>query len=811
MASSIDKWLERQHALRRQPKRRAARGQDLEVGHAIEQLRDDGCDGREVLEVVEVQQRAGAVQVVGDRLDDGPAARLARADRAGDRARDELGIEDGGEPDEVHRPIECCARSHLERKPALSGSTWTGDRCEAHLRRLEDSLHASEGVRAPDEAMVQSRQARRRQGLERREILANARPEELKRLHCGRDVLQPVTAEGSKRRAGKGLCACHVARRSRDDDLLAVRRGAHSGGDDDIHSHVALRAELGLAGVDSDSQAVRLLVGPWLDRERPLDLGGRGDCVAGPREREEHTVAGPVDLDAVVVGGGLAHELAHASARGCVPLPEQVQQPRRSFDVGEEERHRPRRQRAARVVAPSHALSLGAERLGVHCPAVFDTLSDKLQATLGGLGRSGRLDEEAVSSAMREIRLALLEADVNLEVARDFTATVKERALGQDVLKSLTPGQQVVKIVHEELTALMGSGDSRLAFGKPPTVILLAGLQGSGKTTAAAKLALLVRKDGKRPGLVACDLQRPAAVDQLEQLGKQIQIPVYALDRGDPVKAAQLGLDAARKDGLEVVILDTAGRLHVDAELMDELERVAAETKPTNVLLVLDAMTGQEAVNVALAFQERVAFDGVVLTKLDGDARGGAALSVRAVTGRPVKLVSVGEKLDQLEYFHPDRMASRILGMGDVLTLIEKAEAAVELDEQAEMEKRIRAGEFTFDDFLASYRMIRRMGPLQGVLKMIPGMGKQLQGLDLDEKQLARVEAIVLSMTPQERRMPHVISTQRRRRIAAGSGTSLDEVNKLMAARKQMAKMMKQMGKGKMPTLPPGMPGGARR
>jgi signal recognition particle subunit SRP54 len=440
---------------------------------------------------------------------------------------------------------------------------------------------------------------------------------------------------------------------------------------------------------------------------------------------------------------------------------------------------------------------------------VFDTLSDKLQATLGGLGRSGRLDEEAVSKAMREIRLALLEADVNLEVARDFTASVKERALGQDVLKSLTPGQQVVKIVHEELTALMGSGDSRLAFGKPPTVILLAGLQGSGKTTAAAKLGLLLRKEGKRPGLVACDLQRPAAIDQLDQLGRQIQIPVYSLDRADPVEAARRGLEAARKDGLDVVILDTAGRLHLDAELMDELERVAAETRPTNVLLVLDAMTGQEAVNVAVAFQERVAFDGVVLTKLDGDARGGA-LSVRAVTGRPVKLASVGEKLDQLEYFHPDRMASRILGMGDVLTLIEKAEAAVELDEQEEMEKRLRAGEFTFDDFLASYRMIRRMGPLQGVLKMIPGMGRQLQGLDLDEKQLARVEAIVLSMTPQERRMPHVISTQRRRRIAAGSGTSLDEVNKLMAARKQMAKMMKQMGKGKMPTLPPGIAGPRR-
>jgi signal recognition particle subunit SRP54 len=441
---------------------------------------------------------------------------------------------------------------------------------------------------------------------------------------------------------------------------------------------------------------------------------------------------------------------------------------------------------------------------------VFDTLSDKLQATLGGLGRSGRLDEESVSKAMREIRLALLEADVNFEVAKDFTASVKERALGQDVLKSLTPGQQVVKIVHEELTALMGSGDSRLAFGRPPTVILLAGLQGSGKTTAAAKLALLLRREGKRPGLVACDLQRPAAVDQLEQLGRQIQVPVFALDRKDPVSAARQGVDASRKEGLDVVILDTAGRLHLDEELMAELDEVAKATKPTNVLLVLDAMTGQEAVNVATSFQERVAFDGVILTKLDGDARGGAALSVKAVTGRPVKLASVGEKLDQLEYFHPDRMASRILGMGDVLTLIEKAEAAVAEDDQAEMEKRIRAGEFTFDDFLASYRMLRKMGPLQGVLKLVPGLGKQLQGVDLDEKQLSRAEAIVLSMTPQERRLPHIISTQRRRRIAAGSGTSLGEVNKLIAARKQMAKMMKQMGKGKMPTLP-GMPPPGRR
>jgi signal recognition particle subunit SRP54 len=437
--------------------------------------------------------------------------------------------------------------------------------------------------------------------------------------------------------------------------------------------------------------------------------------------------------------------------------------------------------------------------------AVFDTLSDKLQAALGDLRGRGRLDEESVAKAMREVRLALLEADVNFEVAKDFTAAVRERALGQDVLKSLSPGQQVVKIVQEELTALMGSGDSRLAFGRPPTVILLAGLQGSGKTTAAAKLALLLRREGKRPALVACDLQRPAAVEQLDQLGRQIQIPVYRLETKDPIAAAQHGLDSARRDGRDVVVLDTAGRLHVDQELMDELERIREVTKPLNILLVLDAMTGQDAVNVAVAFQERVAFDGVVLTKLDGDARGGAALSVKAVTGRPIKLASVGEKLDQLEYFHPDRMASRILGMGDVLTLIEKAEAAVAEDEHEEMERRLRAGEFTFDDFLASYRMLRRMGPLQGVLKLVPGLGKQLQGVDMNEQQLSRVEAIVLSMTPQERRMPHIISTQRRRRIAAGSGTSLEEVNKLMSARKQMAKMMKQIGKGKMPSLP-GMP-----
>jgi signal recognition particle subunit SRP54 len=440
-------------------------------------------------------------------------------------------------------------------------------------------------------------------------------------------------------------------------------------------------------------------------------------------------------------------------------------------------------------------------------PTVFDALSGRLQAALGDLGRKGRLDEEAVSKAMREIRLALLEADVNFQVARDFVAAVKERALGQDVLRGLNAGEQVVKIVHEELTELMGSGDSRLAFGKPPTVILLSGLQGSGKTTAAAKLALHLRKHEQRtPGLVAADLQRPAAIDQLEQLGRQIQIPVYRTDTADAVVAARSGVERATADGLDTVLVDTAGRLHVDEELMDELARLRDAVKPLNVLLVLDAMTGQEAVNVALAFQERIAFDGIVLTKLDGDARGGAALSVKAVTGKPIKYASVGEKLDQLDVFHPDRMASRILGMGDVLTLIEKAEQAVEADEQEELERRVRTGEFTFDDFLASYRMLQRMGSFKSVLKLLPGLGQQLEGLEVDEKQLARVQAIVLSMTPQERRLPHVINGPRRRRIAAGSGTTIDEVNKLLQARKQMQKVMKQVGKGKMPTLP-GMPG----
>ena len=434
---------------------------------------------------------------------------------------------------------------------------------------------------------------------------------------------------------------------------------------------------------------------------------------------------------------------------------------------------------------------------------MFDALSDRLQGALGDLRGRGALDEEAISRAMREIRLALLEADVNFEVVKSFVAQVRERALGQDVLKSLTPGQQVVKIVHDELTALMGAGASGLAFaGRAPTIILLAGLQGSGKTTAAGKLALLLRKEGKEPGLVAADLQRPAAIDQLEQLGRQIQVPVYREDGSDPVTVVRNGIRALAEGGADTIILDTAGRLHVDEDLMVELEHVRDEARPTNVLLVLDAMTGQEAVNVAEAFQQRVAFDGVLMTKLDGDARGGAALSVKAVTGRPIKLISVGEKLDQLEYFHPDRMASRILGMGDVLTLIERAEAAVEEDEQKELEARMLQGQFSFDDFLRSYKMLRKMGPLQGVLKLIPGLGNQLEGLDqVDDKQLSRVEAIILSMTHPERARPTMIDGSRRKRIAGGSGTSVEEVNRLLEARKQMEKLMKGMSRGKMPDL----------
>ena len=454
---------------------------------------------------------------------------------------------------------------------------------------------------------------------------------------------------------------------------------------------------------------------------------------------------------------------------------------------------------SARWAMSNECKSESGKSLGAYTvPLVFDTLSDRLQGALGDLRKRGKLDDEAVSRAMREIRLALLEADVNFQIVKQFVESVRERTVGEEVQKSLTPGQQVVKIVHEELTELMGSGSSKLAFaGRPPTVILLAGLQGSGKTTTAAKLALLLRKEGRSPALVAADLQRPAAIEQLIQLGKQIDIPVFAEERADPVKAVRDGLARRARTRATSSSSTPPAACTSTRTLMNELARVRDEAKPHNVLLVLDAMTGQEAVNVAQSFQERIAFDGVVLTKLDGDARGGAALSVKAVTGKPIKLASTGEKLDQLDWFHPDRMASRILGMGDVLTLIERAEQAVEADEQEEMEKRMRAGQFTFDDFLRAQKMLKRMGPFQGVLKLIPGLGKQLGDVDVDDKQLARVEAIVLSMTPRERSLPHVIDGSRRQRIARGSGTTVQQVNQLLLARKEMEKVMKQMGKGK--------------
>jgi signal recognition particle subunit SRP54 len=435
---------------------------------------------------------------------------------------------------------------------------------------------------------------------------------------------------------------------------------------------------------------------------------------------------------------------------------------------------------------------------------MFDSLSDRLQSVLGDLRKRGTLDEEAISRAMREIRLALLEADVNFNVVKQFVAQVRERALGQDVLKSLTPGQQVVKIVHEELTTLMGAGASDLAFaGRAPTVILLAGLQGSGKTTAAAKLALFLRKEKKKAFLVACDLQRPAAIDQLEQLGAQIDVPVYTRrDTTDPVAVAREGIEESTRQGCDVAIVDTAGRLHVDEEMMSQLAAVRDAVKPHNVLLVLDSMTGQEAVTVAQAFAERIDFDGVVMSKLDGDARGGAALSVKAVTGKPIKFVSVGEKLDQLELFHPERMASRILGMGDVLSLIERAEQAVAVDEQAEMEERMLKGHFSFEDFLRSYKMMRRMGSMKGLLGMIPGIGSQLKDADVDERQLARVEAVVLSMTPEERRRPQIIDGKRRMRISRGSGTTVQQVNQVLEMRRQMERMLKQMNAGGKMRLP---------
>ena len=436
---------------------------------------------------------------------------------------------------------------------------------------------------------------------------------------------------------------------------------------------------------------------------------------------------------------------------------------------------------------------------------MFDSLSDKLQGALNGLKGQGKLTDKDIERVAREIRLALLEADVNYKVVKEFVAKVKERALGVEVLESLTPAQQVIKIVNEELTALMGSASTKLTFSPhPPTVIMMVGLQGSGKTTACGKLAKFLTAQGKSPAMVAGDVYRPAAVDQLKTLGAELNVPVY--DEGtdaDPVDIARHGLEWARDKGRDVLIIDTAGRLHIDERLMDELANIRLRVKPHNILLVLDSMTGQDAVNVAQQFQEKVAFDGIILTKLDGDARGGAALSVRAVTGRPIKFVSLGEKLDSFEYFHPDRMASRILGMGDVLSLIERAESAMDEKKQQELEKRLRKSQFTFEDFLDQLAQVRKMGSLQSILGMIPGLPmNKLKGLEIDDKAFDRIQAIIHSMTLEERRRPEVIGGSRRRRIAAGSGSDIHAVNQLLNQFKQMQKMMKQIGSGRIPKNP---------
>jgi signal recognition particle subunit SRP54 len=437
---------------------------------------------------------------------------------------------------------------------------------------------------------------------------------------------------------------------------------------------------------------------------------------------------------------------------------------------------------------------------------VFDTLSDKLQAALSDVRSRGKLSEDDVNKAMREIRLALLEADVNFRVVKQFTAAVKERALGREVMESLNPGQQVVKIVNEELTSLMGEASHEISMSpRPPTVILMAGLQGSGKTTACAKLARHLKEVEKADvALAACDVYRPAAVDQLQTVGEQAGATVYqqGTDR-DPREIATWALEQAKRDGRDALIVDTSGRLHVDEELMKELADIKNQVRPHHVLLVVDAMTGQDAVNVAEQFAEVAQFDGVVMTKLDGDARGGAALSIKSVTGKPILYASTGEKLAEFEPFHPDRMASRILGMGDMLSFIEKAEKTVDAERADELERKIRKQQLGLDDFLDQMKQIRRMGPIGNLLGMLPGMGqlKQLKGVKVDERELDRLEAIVTSMTAEERRNPTLIDGSRRKRIAAGSGTSVQAVNQLVKQFFQMQKVMRQLQQGKMPSL----------
>ena len=431
---------------------------------------------------------------------------------------------------------------------------------------------------------------------------------------------------------------------------------------------------------------------------------------------------------------------------------------------------------------------------------MFDALTDKLQGVFSGLKGRGKLTDADIDKAMRAIRLSLLEADVSLPVVKQLTTAIKERATGDEVMSSITPDQQVVKIVSEELTRLMGGANVSLAMSpNPPTVILMAGLQGSGKTTCTAKLARHLLNEGRAPMMIACDVHRPAAMEQLAVLGEQIGVPVH-LEKGaaDPVKIATAGIAQAKRSGRDVVIVDTAGRLTIDADMMAELVAIRDAVKPTSVVLVVDAMTGQTAVEVATAFQDAVQFDGVVLSKLDGDARGGAALSVRSVTGKPILFVGTGEKVDALEPFHPDRMASRILGMGDVLSLIEKAQQTVSVDDAKRMEDRLRGGNLTLDDFLEQLQQVRKMGPLGQVMGMIPGFSQaaKMKDVEVDERRIDRVEAIISSMTMPERSRPDIINGSRRRRIAEGSGTTVQEVNQLLAQFKQMQKLMKRMGKG---------------
>src|SRR4051812_11556429 len=428
----------------------------------------------------------------------------------------------------------------------------------------------------------------------------------------------------------------------------------------------------------------------------------------------------------------------------------------------------------------------------------FEGLADRLQNTIQKIRGKGKVTEADVKEMMREVRLALLEADVNFKVVKDFIKRVSERAVGQDVMKSLTPGQQVIKIVQEELTELMGGEQSKIAVAnKPPTVIMMVGLQGAGKTTTTGKLANLLRKKhNRKPMLVAADIYRPAAIKQLETLGKQLDMPVFSLgDQVSPVEIARQAIEKAKEEHHDYVLIDTAGRLHVDETLMGELKDIKELTKPDEIFLVVDAMTGQDAVNVATSFNEQLGLTGVVLTKLDGDTRGGAALSIRAVSQTPIKFVGMGEKLDALEAFHPDRMASRILGMGDVLTLIEKAQTNVDEEKAKELEQKIRTSSFTFDDFLDQLGQVRNMGPLDDLLKMIPGANK-IKGMDnlqVDEKQIGHVEAIIRSMTKQEKEQPEIINASRRKRIAKGSGRTIQEVNRLLKQFEDMKKMMKQM------------------